>query len=48
MAIVAVSVAGGTGGGDAAIAPVLVGGLFAASAIHGNNVVNACNRELGN
>ena len=46
LGIVAISVASSNGG--AAILPAIGGGVFAASAIHGNNVVNACHRELAN
>jgi hypothetical protein len=34
------------GDGGAAVAPALVGSLFLLSAVHGNNTVNACNREM--
>jgi hypothetical protein len=47
MSVIALSLATGNNGGEA-VAPVLVGGIFAASAIHGNNAVNACNREQAN
>ena len=46
LGIVAVSVASNNGG--EAILPLLGAGVFVASAIHGNNVVNECNREIGN
>ncbi len=47
LGIVAASVAASNNGG-AAVLPLLGAGVFTASAIHGNNVVNACNREMGN
>jgi hypothetical protein len=34
------------GDGGAAVAPALVGSLFLLSAVHGNNTVDACNREM--
>src|SRR6185312_12108146 len=46
LGIVAASV-GGNNGGEAVL-PLIGAGVFVASAVHGNNVVNACNRELGN
>lgn len=46
LGIIAVSV-GSNNGGDA-ILPVIGAGVFVASAVHGNNVVNECNREIGN
>ena len=46
LGIVAVSVASNNGG-DAVI-PLIGAGVFVASAVHGNNVVNECNREIGN
>jgi hypothetical protein len=46
LGIVAASVASNNGG--EAILPLIGAGVFAASAIHGNNVVNACNREMTN
>jgi hypothetical protein len=47
MTVVGLSVATSTDG-SAAIAPLIVAGLFTASAIHGNNTVNACIREQTN
>ncbi|HSN28224.1 MAG TPA: hypothetical protein VLT45_18185 [Kofleriaceae bacterium] len=47
LGIVAASVAASNNGG-AAVLPLLGAGIFTASAIHGNNVVNACNREMTN
>jgi outer membrane biosynthesis protein TonB len=46
LGIVAVSV-GSNNGGEAVI-PLIGAGVFVASAIHGNNVVNECNRDLAN
>ena len=46
LGIVAVSV--GSNNGSEAILPLVGAGVFVASAIHGNNVVNECNREIGN
>lgn len=46
LGIVAASVASSNGG--EAILPLIGAGVFVASAVHGNNVVNACNREIGN
>lgn len=46
LSIVAVSVASNNGG--EAVLPLIGAGVFVASAIHGNNVVNECNREIGN
>ena len=34
------------GDGGAAVAPALVGSLFLLSAVHGNNTVDACHREM--
>ena len=47
MSMVGLSIATGNDG-SAAIAPLIVAGLFTASAIHGNNEVNACIREQTN
>ncbi len=47
MGVIAVAAAGNSDGG-AAVAPALFGALFVASAIHGNNVVNDCHREMDN
>jgi len=47
MSVVGLSVAAGNNGSEA-IAPLIVAGIFTASAIHGNNEVNACLREQGN
>lgn len=44
LGIVAASVASSNGG--AAILPLIGAGVFTASAIHGNNVVNACHRDF--
>jgi len=46
LGIVAVSV--GSNNGGEAILPLIGAGVFVASAIHGNTVVNECNREIGN
>lgn len=45
MGIIAVAVASNNDGG-AAVAPALFGTAFVASAVHGNNTVNACQRDL--
>lgn len=34
------------GDGGAAVAPALLGSAFLLSAVHGNNTVDACNREM--
>ena len=34
------------GDGGAAVAPALIGSAFLLSAVHGNNTVDACNREM--
>jgi hypothetical protein len=34
------------GDGDAAVAPALIGSAFLLSAVHGNNTVDACHREM--
>jgi hypothetical protein len=47
MSVVGLSVAAGNDG-SAAIAPLIVAGIFTASAIHGNHTVDACIREQGN
>ena len=47
MAVIALGVAGGNNSSDA-IAPALFGTLFAVSAVHGNSLVNDCNREHAN
>jgi outer membrane biosynthesis protein TonB len=44
LGIVAVSV-GSNNGGEAVI-PLIGAGVFVASAVHGNNVVNECNRDV--
>lgn len=45
MGIIAVAAASNNNGG-AAVAPALFGAVFVASAIHGNNTVNACQRDF--
>ncbi len=44
LGIIAASVASNSGG--AAVLPLIGAGVFTASAIHGNNVVNACHRDF--
>lgn len=47
MGIVGVAAAS-SNNGSSAVVPALLSALFIGSAIHGNNVVNACHRELEN
>ncbi len=45
MGIIAVAAASNNNG-SAAVAPAIFGAVFVASAIHGNNTVNACQRDF--